>query len=152
MLIEPVKRDLTEYIDMVDAWLAGLQEKFTELDSFTDIQKRRARYNGQIIVMRAAIEDFTGISGILIEVNFDLSGNFFYLESEANDPSEFNYLSLVSEDEPQYLNLESEGSQTGSFTILVPQASFNQEVEDLIRSEVDIFGLPIQNYLIIPYI
>lgn len=143
IFLEPVKRKYQPYIDLIVALLEPMQTQFNDFNVFADRQQRRARYNGQVIVMRQAIIDFTGIQGIEVSVSRGETQRFFFLPSE----SQPQHLFTRFENEPYFVFLANEADF--AFTIGVPSAQFTTQVETLIRTEVDRFGLPLQNYTII---
>ena len=143
--LPPEQRDDLPLVDLVDAWLAPLQDVFDEVDLETDKNIIRSKASGQPIKMRKALSLLTGINGITVTINRAIGDSFVYLESETTPQD----LYLESEALPAYFNLETEGSEDFSFTVGVPAASFNPDVVAQIEAEILIFGLATSNFNIV---
>lgn len=142
--LPPAHRALPQVVDLIDALLAPLDELNAELDTFVDKEVILARANGQFIVIREALEQLTGISGITIN-QADAPTTSLFLESEATPV----YFDTVAEggSTPVYYVTSSEGFTVQStYTIGVPSASFSAEVEEEIRQYLLRFALPFTNY------
>lgn len=146
-ILSPASRRFTPLIDYIESLLAPLQDYYNDFAVLDADQRVRARFSGQIIVMRAAVEYITGKTGVLITVqrSFQEQGAL-YLESETSEDQQ--YFSLQSESEPYYFILEGETLQDFSFTIGIP-APLTAELTEQVRAEVDNFGIPTQRYTIV---
>jgi hypothetical protein len=145
-LLPPPHAGQSETVDLLASLLEPQSEINAELDVTAENQETRARWNGQFIVMRAAIENLTGIAGISV-INVDLVyEGYFYLEAE---PEGANYFGLKSEGSGTFLQTSGESISTVNFQIGVPVADYTAAVEDQIRAEVNIFALANRSYEII---
>lgn len=134
---------VTNYIaNYLGSLLQPLKELAQTMSTFNDNQLKRARFNGQIIVLRAALEDITGISGIQIETNDVVEPLYLFQQAEA-DPV---YFYQEAESTPVYMYQEAEVGVGYSFTVKVPVASYNADVDAQIRGEIAIFGLVGKNF------
>lgn len=145
-ILTPPARAYESFIDWIESLLAPLQDYFNEFATHDELQRARVRFNGQVIVMRAALNYLTNRDDIEIVVNRRSSEGFFYLESETSEAPQ--YLFIETEAEPLYSFFLEESDAAFTFVIKVPAPLTNAQRE-LIQSEVDTFGLPIQNYTIL---
>lgn len=146
-IIAPVHRLLSPWVDYLESIIWPMQQYFNDFAVLDEVQRIRARASGQIIVLRAYLEWLTGKTGITITVErrFGDQGAL-YLESETLEPKQYFY--IESENTPYYFLLEGETEDAFSYTIGVP-APLTPQLEQLIRSEVDILGIPTQQYTIV---
>jgi hypothetical protein len=145
IITAPVHR-LTPVIDLLESLLDPFGSKAGEVNIIADDQLTRATWTGQFIVMREAIEFFTGITGITITNVDSLFEGYLYLTT---DPGSATEIGTKAEGLSRFFQGSGETISTVNFIIGVPVADYTSAVEDQIRSEVDIFALANGNYEII---
>ena len=116
--------------------LAPLQEKTDETKTFEEEQLRRARYNGQKIVLQAALNEIFGITSlpyIIVETNRGIGGNTYFYEPAEATPV---YFSEPSESEPVYFFEPGElVAEDYDMRVLIPSGIWTAELERQVRAE-----------------
>lgn len=140
--LNPLQRDKKPLIDLLESYLVAVQEKYNELDAVTDQNIIRAKASGQPIKMRKALEDLTGITGITVTINRNIIINELFLPSES-----LRFIGLPSEDTLAFrLFLPLETDSGFPFTIGIPAASYNTDVAERVKKEIQFFGTATQDF------
>jgi hypothetical protein len=142
-----VKRNGTGIKDFLAALVKPLQTNTDLLDDFEAQETKRATWNGQKIVLEAALNDLFGITVapfIYIEMNRSVATNTYFYQ-----PSEFIpvYFSQPSENDPVYLSQESELSAVDyDFTVFIPVGIHTAELERRVRAETNLYKVVGPNF------
>lgn len=116
--------------------LAPLQEKTNETKTFEGEQLRRARYNGQKIVLQAALNEIFGITAppyIIVQTNPSIVSNTYFYEPSEETPI---YFSEPDEMEPVYLYEPGELLvEDYDFSVSIPLGIWTAELERQIKAE-----------------
>jgi hypothetical protein len=138
-LLPPFKRSVS-VLDFLESLLVGLATAGSTWDAFDIEIRKRARFNGQKIVLQAALNDIFSVSGIIIETQTSLIQKVFtYNEAEVIPPI---YSFNESESIPTiYTFNESEIPDDFDFIVLVPVGIHTAELERRIREEVKTYKL-----------
>lgn len=137
-----VKKTGTGLKDFLAALVKPLQTNTDLLDDFEAEQTKRATWNGQKIVLEAALNDIFGVTVapfIYIEMNRDITTNvFFYQPSEAIPV----YFSQPSENDPVYLSQPSELSAIDyDFTVFIPTGIHTAELERQLIAQTKLYKI-----------
>lgn len=150
-LLPPGKRSAS-MVDFMAALLSPLQSVTSSVGQFATEQEKRARFNGQKIVLQAALNDIFLISEapfIVVETQTAVAyGNFIYGESEGVDVYTFG----EAESEPTiYIFDESEAVDEYDFLIKIPVALYSSELERRVRAEVETYKMYGKSFNVITY-
>jgi hypothetical protein len=122
--------------------LAPLQTQTDAMKIFEVGELKRAIWNGQKIVLQAALNDIFGITSppyILVENNQDLGVNLYFYEPSESQPV---YFSEPSEVDPVYFFEPSELSPIDyDFKILIPTGIWTTELERQIKAQAKLYKL-----------
>ncbi len=131
-----VKNGGTSVRDFITALLKPLQTVSDATELFEAEYNDRAHYNGQVIVLSAALNNIFGVSGIYIETNRDISTNlYFYEESELSPVFFFE----ASENDPVYFFEASEITSDFDFTVFIPIGIYTAELDRRVRAETQLY-------------
>lgn len=130
-------------VDFITALLEGLKIKSSEWLSFDLDVRKRAKFNSQIVVLRAALNDIFDVTSspfILVETTLSTGQIvYFYNESEAITPTHFHN---DIESKPVYFYNSSEVStNTTAFVVKIPIGIYTAELERRVKSEVNTYKL-----------
>ena len=132
----------TQLKDFLAAIVSPLQTNTNSLKTFETEQTKRAKWNGQKIVLQAALNDIFGITSapyIIIETNPDIGDN-----TEFYEPSELSpvYFSEPSENDPAYFFESSELSINDfDFTVRIPVGIWTTELERQVKAQTNLYKL-----------
>jgi hypothetical protein len=140
-LLPSFKRSVS-LVDFITALLEGLVLKSTEWTAFDADVSKRARFNSQIIVLQAALNNIFGVTSspfILVETS-QLIGQslFIYNSSEGFQPT---YIYNSGENSLIYIYNSSEISIGASFVVKIPSGIYTTELDRRIKSEVTTYKL-----------
>lgn len=132
--------------------LGPLQTLTDGLKTFETGELKRAKWNGQKIVLQAALNDIFGITSepsIHIETNDDIAQNtYFYFPSELVPV----YFSKKIEGDPVYLFKASEPpAEDYDFKVLVPAGIYTAELDRQIRAQTNLYKIVGPKFLIETY-
>jgi hypothetical protein len=142
----------TSLKDFLASLVIGLQTNGDSLKIFETGEKKRATWNGQKMVLQAALNDIFGIATapyIIIETNQGLGNNLYFYE-----PSELSpvYFSEPVEADPVYTFEDSEtGPIDEDFKILVPIGIDTVELERQIKAQTNLYKLAGTRFIIQTY-
>jgi len=133
---------ISNLIDFITALLEPLATKATEWLSFDVEIRKRAKFNAQIVVLAAALNELYGVAiapFILIEtVSTTGATTYFYNSTEGINPV---YLYNQSESETVYMYNQSEVNNDYEFVVKIPVGIYTAELERRIINEVNIYKL-----------
>jgi hypothetical protein len=99
----------------------------------------QAKYNGQIIVLRAALNQYFSVSGIYIVTNNNLV-NFFYVANDAENQPRF--IANQAEGNPTYIANSSEiVLPIYDYTVFIPIGIYTTELNRRVVSVVKLFSI-----------
>lgn len=142
----------TQLKDFLAALVSPLQTNTDSLKTFETEQTKHAKWNGQKIVLQAALNDLfvvTTAPYIIIETNPDIGDNTFFYE-----PSELSpvYFSEPSENDPTYFFESSElGVFDYDFKVLIPTGIWTTELERQVRAQTNLYKLAGKIFIIETY-
>jgi len=126
--------------DFLASLVKPLQTNSSAMDSFDTEYRKRAKFNGQKIVLQEALNDIFGVTSapyIYIEVTRDIGENLFFFETSESQPV---YFSETSEDDPVYFYEDSELPEGNyDFIVYIPSGIHTAELERRVRAEVNIY-------------
>lgn len=137
----PWFKRITNVIDYITALLEPLKTKATEWHAFDDDMRKRAKFNGQAVVLAAALNNIFGVTTapyILIQTvnNVGLT-TFIY-----NDDEEITYIYKGTEGMgTTYFYNESEIILDYDFIVSIPSGIYTTELDRQITSEVKKYKL-----------
>lgn len=142
----------TQLKDFIAALVNPLQYNTDLLKQFEIDQTKHAKWNGQKIVLQAALNDLFGITVspfIIIETSTSTGFNTFFYEPLELSPV---YVSEPSENDPLYIFEPSEiPIYEVDFTIKIPASIWTLELERQVRSQTNIYKLAGKTFNIITY-
>lgn len=139
ILITPTGTGLKDFLS---ALVKPLQTNTDSLKTFETEYTKRAKFNGQKIVLQAALNDIFGITSdpfIIVETNQSLGRNTYSYE-----PSELSpiYISESSENDPVYFFEPSELVPLDyDFKVRIPSGIYTTELDRRIKAETNIFKI-----------
>lgn len=150
-LLPSFKRS-TSLIDFITALLEGLDVKAQEWFAFDVEIRKRAKFNSQVVVLRAALNNIFGISSspfILVETEQSF-GRLIYIynAAEGNDPT---YIYNSSESQTIYIYNSTETVISGAFIVKIPVGIYTAELERQVRAEVNTYKLAGMSFSIETY-
>jgi hypothetical protein len=151
-MIDIVLQVGTSLKEFLAALLFPLQSLTTSMDAFDTLMKKSAKFNGQKMVLQAALNDLFSITvdpKILIENNSaDSNGTFFFNNSELTKQFFFN----TAESDPFYiLNSAEAVLVTYDFKVLIPVTLHTAELERRVKSETELLKLAGTRFIIETY-
>lgn len=139
-LLPSFKRSVS-LVDYITSLLEPLKTKASEWFTFDVKVKKRSKFNAQIVVLRAALNDIFGVSTApYIDVVTETSlatHNYVYNDSENNTL----YIYNDSENKPVYVYNDSEIVEGNDFTVKIPTSIYTAELDRRIKAEVTIYKL-----------
>lgn len=124
--------------DFLAALVKPLQTASDSLDDFETEYRKRARFNGQKIILQEALNDIFGVTGIYIEHNQDIGENLYFYEEAELSPV---YFYEESENDPVYFFEPSEVTMDYDFTVFIPTGIHTAELERRVRAEVNLYKI-----------
>lgn len=142
----------TSIKEFLAALLFPLQSLTTSMDSFDALIKKTAKFNGQKMVLEAALNDLFSITTdpkIKVENAFaDGDQIYFYNNPEITKQYFFNDAEL----DPLYLYNSAELTlQTYDFIVLIPTSLHTAELERRVQSETTLIKLAGTRFIIQTY-
>jgi hypothetical protein len=126
--------------DFLSSLVKPLQTNTDSLLTFETEYKKRAKFNGQKIVLQAALNDIFGVTSapfIIIETNQGIGNNTYFFEPAELSPV---YFSEPTENDPVYLFEPSElGPVDYDFKVLIPSGIYTAELDRRIKAETNIY-------------
>lgn len=126
----------------ISALLKPLQTNTDSLKTFEAENTKRSKFNGQKIVLQAALNNIFGITiapFIIVEINRATGSNIHFFESAELSPV---YFSEPAESDPVYFY---EGSELTAgeyeFKILIPVGIHTAELERRVKAETNLYKL-----------
>jgi hypothetical protein len=151
-MIDIVLQVGTSLKEFLAALLFPLQSLTTSMDSFDTLMKKSAKFNGQKMVLQAALNDLFSITvdpKILIENNFaNANENYFYNTAETTKQYFFNSAEL---DAFYFFNTAETTSQSYDFKVLIPISLYNSELERRVKNETTLLKLAGTRFIIQTY-
>lgn len=133
---------ISNFIDYITSLLEPLKTKAAEWFSFDVEVRKRAKFNAQIVVLSAALNELYGITVspfILIDTLRGIgSTTYFYNSSEGFNPT---YLYNITENETVYIYNSSEILEDYEFIVSIPAGVHTPELERQIINEVNTYKL-----------
>lgn len=127
--------------DFLSALVFPLQSLTAEMNTFEADAKKRARFNGQKMVLEAGLNDIFGVTSdpkILVNNSATDRTQAIYNDSELIDVYFYN----SAENDPIYILNDSESSVVPyDFLVQIPTGIYSAELERRIRNEVTIYKL-----------
>lgn len=129
-------------IDFITALTEPLTTKASEWATYDTLVRRESLYNGQVIVLTAALNKIMGITvapfiQVAPSVTITSANVYIYNDSEASDL--YIYNSVESND--VYFYNETETAESGSFTVRIPAAIFTDEADRQITKAVNLYKI-----------
>lgn len=151
-MIDIVLQTGTSLKEFLAALLFPLQSLTTSMDSFDTLIKKTAKFNGQKMVLEAALNDLFSITTdpkIKVENAFaDGDQIYFYNNPEITKQYFFNDAEL----DPLYLYNSAELTlQTYDFIVLIPTSLHTAELERRVQSETTLIKLAGTRFIIQTY-
>jgi hypothetical protein len=138
--------------DFLSSLVKPLQTNTDSLDDFETEYKKRAKFNGQKIVLQAALNNIFGVLSapfIIIETNPDIGFNTYFYESSELSPL---YFYESSETDPVYFFESSElNTEDFDFKVLIPSGIHTAELERRVRAETNLYKLAGTRFIIETY-
>lgn len=152
-LLPPILRS-GSFIDLVTALLSGLKTNSDLFSIFEDTTLDSARYNGQKIVLQAALNNIFGIISapyIIVRTNNPSTGEGYIFE---HLNSNFSYAYGQAEAFKEYQLYAFESTFIGddfSFTVYIPSGIYTPELDRQIQSQVTKYKLTGRTFNTIQY-
>ena len=132
--------------------LEPLQTVTDGLKTFETQERKRATWNGQKIVLQAALNDLFGITSapfILVETNQDVGTNLYFYEPSEGVPV---YFSEPAEDDPIYFFEPAEvPAEDYDFLVKIPIGIHTAELERRVKAQTYLYKLAGPKFLIVTY-
>lgn len=142
----------SSFLKFVISLLEPLQTMTDGMKTFETQELKRAKWNGQKIVLQAALNDLFGITTapfILIETNQDLGQNTYFYEDTELVPV---YFFEASENDPVYFFEDSETTpEDYDFKVLIPVGIWTIELERQVRAQTTLYKLAGPKFIIETY-
>lgn len=142
----------SSFLKFITALLEPLQTMTNGMKSFETQEVKRSKWNGQKIVLQAALNDLFGVTSapfILVETNQDLGQNTYFYEA-AELPAV--YFSEASENDPVYFFESSETvAEDYDFKVLIPVGIWTTELERQVRAQTFLYKLAGPKFIIETY-
>lgn len=138
--------------DFISALVKGLQTNGLSMKAFETSEKKRAKFNGQKIVLQAALNDIFSITSapyIIIETNQQIGNNIYLFESSELAPV---YTNELSENDPTYIFESSELFTVDfDFKILIPVGIYTTELQRQVSAQATLYKLAGTRFIIETY-
>lgn len=126
--------------DFLSALVKPLQTNTDSLSDFETEYGKRSRFNGQKIVLQAALNDIFGITNapyIYIENTTSIGEILYFYEDSETQPV---YFSEDSEDDDVLVYEDSElPASNYDFIVYIPSGIYTAELERRVRAEVNLY-------------
>ncbi|HMG89263.1 MAG TPA: hypothetical protein VK589_04365 [Chryseolinea sp.] len=136
----------------ITALLEPLQTQTNAMKAFEAQEVKRSTWNGQKIVLQAALNDLFGITSapfIIIETNQDIGQNTYFYEQSELVPV---YFSEQVENDPVYFFEDSEPPTIDyDFKVLIPVGIHTVELERQVRAQTYLYKLAGPKFIILTY-
>jgi hypothetical protein len=143
-----VKHGGTSVKDFLSSLLEPLQTQTDDMKSFETEYRKRARFNGQKIVLQAALNDIFNVTSppyIIIDTYQGIGNNLYFFEVSETSPTHFFE---ASELDPVYFFESSELSPLDyDFKVRIPSGIYTTEIDRRIKAEVTIYKLAGKRFL-----
>jgi len=138
----PKDQRLSNLIDFITALLEPVITKSAEFFSFDVEIRKRVKFNAQIVVLGAALNELFGITVapfILVQtISGTGSTTFIFNSTEGFNPT---FIHNISENTPTYIFNSSEIIDTHEFVISIPASVHTPQLERQVINEVNILKL-----------
>lgn len=142
----------TSIIDWLTSLVAALFTKGTEWDTYDTEIRKRARFNGQKMVLQAALNDIFGVTSapfILVESQHSIVVNvFIFNEAEGLHRYSYNEGEFTP---PLYIFNESETPDAFDFLVKIPSGIHTAELERRVTEETRTYKLAGKTFDVITY-
>jgi hypothetical protein len=149
-ILQPVLRGVLEITDFLKVAANQINAYAgTNMLTFENRILLEAKYNGQIIVLRNALNQYFAVSGIYVLTNAS-QANFLFV---ANDPELLPvYFGNASEGRPVYVaNLAEISLPIYDYTVYIPVGIYTTELNRRIISVVKLFSIAGKNFNTVTY-
>ena len=137
-----LEKNSTALKDFIAALMEPMQTRTDDLKNFETEQTKRAKFNGQKIVLQAALNDLFGITSapfIIVETNRNIGSNLYFYEPSEDQPV---YFAEPSENDPIYFFEPGELTVTDyDFIVHIPSGIWTAELERRIKAQTMIYKL-----------
>jgi hypothetical protein len=138
--------------DFISSLVEPLQNSSNSLDNFDTEYRKRAKFNGQKIVLQAALNDIFGVVAppwIIVENNASAGQNTYFYEPSESSPVYF-YEPL--ENDPVYFYEPGELlNPEYDFKVKIPVGIHTAELERRVRAEVNTYKVVGTRFIIETY-
>lgn len=134
-----IKTGGTGIKDFLAALVKPIQTSSDNMQDFEAEYSKRARFNGQKVVLEAALNDIFGVTSapfIYIETNQDIGSSLYFFEPAEGSPV---YFSEPSEVDPVYFFEPGDSTSDYDFTVFIPTGIHTAELERRVRAEVNLY-------------
>lgn len=127
--------------DFLASLVKPLQTNSESLDDFETEYKKRAKFNGQKIVLQEALNDIFEVTSapyIIVETSQEIGDILYFYE-----PSELSpvYFSEPSELDPVYVFEASEITEGYDFKVKIPSGIYTAELNRRVTAETNLYKL-----------
>jgi len=133
---------IANLIDYIESLLEPLKTKSAEWFSFDVEIRKRVKFNGQIVVMAAALNEIFGVTIAPFIIVETITGagttTFIFNSTEGFNPT---FIHNISENTPTYIYNSSEIVDTHDFVVSIPASVHTPELERQVINEVTIIKL-----------
>jgi len=147
-----VKKTGTGVKDFLSALVKPLQTNTDKIKAFETLQNKHLKWNGQKIVLQAALNDLFGITAspfIIVEMNQSIASNDFFFEESELSPV---YFSEPIENDGVFFNEPGElSAEDYDFKILIPTGIYTAELDRQVRAQTMIYKISGPKFLIETY-
>lgn len=125
--------------EFLSALVEPVQTVTDDMLAFENQYTKRARFNGQKIVLEAALNEIFGVTTpplIYIETNQGIGSSLYFFEPAEGSPV---YFSEPSEIDPVYFFESGDSVSDFDFTVFIPVGIYTAELDRRVRAEVTLF-------------
>lgn len=140
----PARKRSTSVIDWLTALSEPVETKSTEMAAFDAEIRKRALWNGQIVVLQAALNNIFGVVSapfILVETRISLAGiQYTYNSAEGLNPW-YVYNETEGNYDTAYFFNNAELDDGNDFVVRIPAGIYTAELDRRIKAEVRTYKL-----------
>jgi hypothetical protein len=145
---------MANMIDWFASLVSPIQTGSDNIDLFEIDIRRRMKYNGQIMVLQASLNEIFGITVapfIRVETNLDAAAipAFFYNEPEGIPTSYFYNASEIPD--TTFFSPDPDLNTIPSFRVLIPSGIYTTTLEENVRTETQLYKIAGKLFTIIQY-
>lgn len=125
--------------DFLSALVSPLDDASADMLDIETEYSKRARFNGQKIVLEAALNDIFGVTTpplIYIESNRDIGSSLYFFEPAEGSPV---YFFEPSEFDPVYFFEPGDSTSDYDFTVFIPVGIHTAELERRVGAETTLY-------------